>query len=75
MHRDLTVQRIKKKIILSDNIGMKMIQRKQGFILPKNLSIIDVRASYITNSEKEKKMMSNDIENSDKSESDEPMDV
>ena len=48
---------------------------KQGFILPKNLSIIDVRASYITNSRKEKKMMSNDIDNSDKSESDEPLDV
>ena len=75
MQRDKTVQRIKKKIILSDNIGMKMIQKKQGFILPNNLSIIDVKASYITNSEKEKKMMSNDIDNSDGSESDEPLDV
>lgn len=54
---------------------MKMVQRKQGFILPSNLTIIDVKAAYITNQEKEKKMMSNDVDNSDKSESDEPLDV
>jgi hypothetical protein len=75
MQRGRAVQSIKKKIILSDNINMKMMQRKQGFILPSNLTIIDVKAAYITNQEKEKKMMSNDVENSDKSESDEPLDV
>jgi hypothetical protein len=75
MQRSRAVQSIKKKIILSDNINMKMMQRKQGFILPSNLTIIDVKAAYITNQEKEKKMMSNDVENSDKSESDEPLDV
>ena len=75
MQRDRAVQSIKKKIILSDNINMKMVQRKQGFILPSNLTIIDVKAAYITNQEKEKKMMSNDVDNSDKSESDEPLDV
>ena len=75
MQRGRAVQSIKKKIILSDNINMKMMQRKQGFILPSNLTIIDVKAAYITNQEKEKKMMSNDVDNSDKSESDEPLDV
>lgn len=75
MQRDKTVQSIKKKIILSDNINMKMMQKKQGFILPTNLTIIDVKAAYITNYKKEKKMMSNDIDKSDNSESDEPLDV
>lgn len=46
--------------MLFDNFNLKKNQKKNGMILPEDMSMIDFRTSFMTNNYKEKKMLSHD---------------